>query len=58
MCIRDRLKAIMAPSAKYYAVSKDVDGDDIRRIQNRLYELGYLATGDLVTCLLYTSRCV
>ena len=39
----------MAPSAKYYAVSKDVDGDDIRRIQNRLYELGYLATGDLVT---------
>ena len=45
----ETLKAIMAPSAKYYAVSKDVDGDDIKRIQNRLYELGYLATGDLVT---------
>ena len=46
---RRRWKAIMAPSAKYYAVSKDVDGDDIKRIQNRLYELGYLAAGDLVT---------
>ena len=45
----ETLNAIMTPSAKYYAVSKDVDGDDIKRIQNRLYELGYLATGDLVT---------
>lgn len=45
----ETLNAIMTPSAKYYAVSKDVDGDDIKRIQNRLYELGYLATADLVT---------
>ena len=45
----ETLNAIMTPSAKYYAVSKDVDGDDFKRIQNRLYELGYLATGDLVT---------
>lgn len=41
--------AIMNPDAKYYAVSKGVSGEDIRRIQNRLYETGYLATEDLVT---------
>lgn len=41
--------AIMNPEAKYYAVSKGVSGEDIRRIQNRLYETGYLATEDLVT---------
>lgn len=41
--------AIMSPDAKYYAVSKGVSGEDIRRIQSRLYELGYLATPDLVT---------
>lgn len=40
--------AIMNPDAKYYAVSKGVSGEDIKRIQNRLYELGYLATADLV----------
>ena len=40
--------AIMAEDAKYYAVSKGTQGDDIQRIQQRLYELGYL-------CLLYTS---
>lgn len=45
----ETLNAIMTPSAKYYAVSKGVDGEDIKRIQNRLYELGYLAAGDLVT---------
>lgn len=45
----ETLNAIMTPAAKYYAVSKGVDGEDIRRIQNRLYELGYLATADLVT---------
>lgn len=42
-------KAIMSPDAKYYAVSKGTQGDDIQRIQQRLYELGYLATADLVT---------
>ena len=36
-------------NAKYYAVSKGTQGDDIERIQQRLYELGYLATADLVT---------
>lgn len=41
--------AIMSPDAKYYAVSKGTQGDDIERIQQRLYELGYLATSDLVT---------
>lgn len=42
-------EAIITPDAKYYAVAKGVAGDDIKRIQNRLYELGYLATADLVT---------
>lgn len=41
--------AIMSPDAKYYAVSKGAQGEDIERIQQRLYELGYLATADLVT---------
>lgn len=41
--------AIMSPEAKYYAVSKGDEGEDIKRIQNRLYELGYLATADSVT---------
>lgn len=41
--------ALMSPDAKYYAVSKGTKGDDIERIQQRLYELGYLATPDLVT---------
>ena len=41
--------AILSPEAKYYAVAKGVSGDDIKRIQTRLYELGYLATEDLVT---------
>ncbi len=43
------LKAILSPEAKYYAAQKDDDGDDIFRIQTRLYELGYLATEDQVT---------
>ncbi len=41
--------AIMDPSAKYYAVRKGDEGDDISQLQNRLYELGYLATADLIT---------
>ena len=41
--------AIMAEDAKYYAVAKGTQGDDIQRIQQRLYELGYLASADLVT---------
>lgn len=43
------LKAILSPEAKYYAAQKDDEGDDIRRIQQRLYELGYLATENMVT---------
>lgn len=46
---QDTLMAILSPDAKYYAVSKGVKGDDIQRIQSRLYELGYLATADQVT---------
>lgn len=42
-------QAIMSPDAKYYMVEKGVSGDDIYRIQQRLYELGYLADAGLVT---------
>ena len=42
-------EAIMAEDAKYYAVSKGAEGDDIQRIQQRLYELGYLASANMVT---------
>lgn len=42
-------EAIMDPSAKYYATKNGDQGEDIQRIQSRLYELGYLATEDLVT---------
>lgn len=41
--------ALMAEDAKYYAVSKGTQGDDIQRIQQRLYELGYLAKSDQIT---------
>ena len=41
--------AIMDPNAKYYAAQNGDQGSDIERIQKRLYELGYLATADLVT---------
>ncbi len=43
------LEAIMDPEAKYYAASKGEQGSDIERIQERLYELGYLASEDQVT---------
>lgn len=45
----DTMAAIMDPEAKYYAVSKGDQGSDIERIQTRLYELGYLASENLVT---------
>jgi peptidoglycan hydrolase-like protein with peptidoglycan-binding domain len=41
--------SIMSPAAKYYAVSNGVSGDDISRIQTRLYELGYLANASQVS---------
>ena len=36
-------------NAKSYLLKKGMDGDDVRRVQNRLYELGYLAKKELVT---------
>ncbi len=36
-------------NAKSYLLKKDMDGEDIRRVQNRLYELGYIATKDSIT---------
>ncbi len=43
------IEAIMSPDANYYAVSNGDDGDDIAIIQQRLYQLGYLATDDYVS---------
>lgn len=40
---------LMADDAKHYAVSKGTQGDDIQKIQQRLYELGYLASANQVT---------
>lgn len=45
----ETLEAILSPDAKYYAAQHGDVGDDIMRIQTRLYELGYLATENLVT---------
>lgn len=45
----ETLKAILSPDAKYYAAQYGDVGDDIMRIQTRLYELGYLAAENLVT---------
>lgn len=43
------LPLLMDENAKYYAAKLGDVGDDISRIQNRLYELGYLATADMIT---------
>ncbi|MGN0158680.1 MAG: peptidoglycan-binding protein [Brotaphodocola sp.] len=45
----ETLEAILSPDAKHYAAQQGDKGDDIQRIQNRLYELGYLAKAELVT---------
>ena len=45
----DTLLSIMSPEAKNYAAKNGDSGEDIRRIQHRLYELGYLAADNLVT---------
>ena len=45
----DTLDAILSPDAKYYAAQNGDQGSDIQRIQERLYQLGYLASADLVT---------
>jgi peptidoglycan-binding domain 1 protein len=40
---RSTYEMIMAEDAKFYAAKNGDSGDDIYRIQSRLYELGYLA---------------
>lgn len=45
----ETLEAILSQDAKYYAAQHGDVGDDITRIQTRLYEMGYLATSNLVT---------
>ena len=40
---------LFAEDAKYYLAKAGMDGDDIRRIQQRLYEMGYLAKAEHVT---------
>ena len=39
---QETLAALFSEEAKYYAVSLGISGEDVKRIQNRLYELGYL----------------
>ena len=39
---------IMSPDAKHYAVFRGITGDDVKRIQGRLYELGYLTSAGQV----------
>ncbi len=46
---KDTLAMILADDAKYYAAKNGDSGDDIQRIQTRLYELGYLADASDVT---------
>lgn len=45
----ETLEAILSPEAKYYAAQNGDQGDDIHRIQVRLYELGYLANESQLT---------
>ena len=45
----ETLLKIMSPEAKHYAAKHGDNGEDIRRIQLRLYELGYLAADNLIT---------
>lgn len=47
ICGTETWDALFADTAPYYAVGLDDEGDDIRRIQERLYELGYLSEGDV-----------
>ena len=45
----DTLEMIFADDAKYYAAKKGDSGEDIVSIQERLYQLGYLAKHEMVT---------
>lgn len=42
---------IMSPDAKHYAVFLGISGDDVKQIQGRLYELGYLLSADMVNAV-------
>ena len=43
------LPLLMDANAKHYAAKLGDVGEDVKRIQNRLYELGYLASADMIT---------
>ena len=43
------LPLLMDENAKYYAAQLGDVGEDVRRIQSRLYELGYLPTAEMIT---------
>lgn len=43
------LALILSDEAKYYAAKENDDGEDITQIQQRLYQLGYLAGEDQIT---------
>lgn len=49
ICGTETWDKIFSSSAPYYKVSKGDEGDDIARIQQRLYELGYIAEASSVT---------
>lgn len=49
VCGTETWDKLFAADAPYYKVGKDTDGDDVARIQQRLYELGYLANATDVT---------
>lgn len=40
---------LFSDDARYYLAKAGMDGDDIKRIQRRLYEMGYLAKSEYVT---------
>lgn len=41
--------AIMAANAQHYALMNGTSGDDVKEVQQRLYELGYLSSSGQVT---------
>lgn len=43
------LGMLMSPEAKRYLLKNGMEGEDIKRVQHRLYELGYLASSSAVT---------
>ena len=42
-------ETLLSDNAKHYAAKLGMDGADIKRIQQRLYEMGYLSSADMVT---------